>query len=178
MVTGLCLEERALEVVATARHVNEVNTQFGELLAEPFALLRSPAPPLARRIALGDIFGYVVAANAHEQRLVVTPCFARLLDNLAEEAGAVFQRAIIPISAIIGNWRVELVQQVTMGGMNLDEIEANLLATPDSSNECVLDLLDTFESDLLRCDIRVEVWDWARSLNCGGVRIPPKARKP
>jgi len=65
-----------------------------------------------------------------------------------------------------------------VGAMNLDEIEANLLATSDSSNECVLDLLDPFESDLLGCDERVGVWDWARSLNYGGVRIPLKLRKP
>ena len=65
-----------------------------------------------------------------------------------------------------------------MGAMNLDEIEANLLATSDSSNECVLDLLDPFESDLLGCDKRFGVRDRARSLNYGGVRIPLKARKP
>jgi len=54
---------------------------------------------------------------------MVRPCGANSVDNLKKQARAVEEAAAVRVGAVIGKRGEELMEQVAMGGMNLNEVK-------------------------------------------------------
>src|SRR5208283_687899 len=54
------------------------------------------------------------------------PDFADAVDYFEQKAGAVFEAAAVFVTAVVTDRREKFVDQVTMGGVNLDDVEASL----------------------------------------------------
>ena len=62
--------------------------------------------------------------DADKKREVGWPGSADGVDDLQEEAGAVLEAAAVSIGALIGERREELMQQIAVGSVDLNEVEA------------------------------------------------------
>ncbi len=96
--------------------VNQIHAERAEKLGEGDGLFDVPAA--GNPIAGGD---------ADEQRVAYGPHAADGSDDLAEEAGAIFEGAAVGISALIGERREKFVYQVAVRGMDFDYLETGLL---------------------------------------------------
>ena len=99
---------------AARRAVDHVDALGLQQAREPHALLEAPA-------------GVVLAGEAHEQRFVLRPDGAHALRHLDGKAHAVRLRAAVGVGALVGGGREELVDQVAVGGVDLDHVEAGLV---------------------------------------------------
>jgi len=66
----------------------------------------------------------VSSGDADKERQVGRPLGANSIHDFQGETDAIAKAATIDIRALVGERREELVEQVTVGGMNLDNIEA------------------------------------------------------
>ncbi len=99
----------------------------------------------AERLGGGDIayrlvdvpaaFRPVGGADAHAERLIGRPGGPHRADNLEREAHSVFERTAIFVGAMVRKWREELVQQIAMGRVDLDQIEAGAQRPPGRGDE-------------------------------------------
>src|SRR6516162_2910045 len=55
---------------------------------------------------------------------MIGPHGAHRISSLEDQANAVFEAAAVQVGTLICEWRHELVQQVSVRGMYLDEVEA------------------------------------------------------
>ena len=69
-------------------------------------------------------FNPIGSGDADEEGQVGGPCGANGVDDLEQQAGAVFKTAAVGIGALVGKRRQELMNQVAVGGVNLDEVKA------------------------------------------------------
>jgi hypothetical protein len=53
------------------------------------------------------------------------PCGADRVDDLKQQADAVFEAAAVGIGALVGEGRKELVEQVAVGGVDFNEVKAS-----------------------------------------------------
>ena len=63
-------------------------------------------------------------------------------DHLEQEARAILQRAAVLVGAVVDAGREELREQVAVGGMQLDAVEAGLARAPGAAGERLDELLD------------------------------------
>ena len=70
-----------------------------------------------------------------EQRLVVGPGRADGVGRLDEQPRAVLQRAAVLVVALVGQRREELVQQVAVGGVQLDDVEPGVVGASRGGGE-------------------------------------------
>ncbi len=68
--------------------------------------------------------GFVFGAHADDERLLVGPDRAHRLEDLEEVAHPVLQRAAVFVGAPVGHRRQEAREEVAVGGVELEEIEA------------------------------------------------------
>ena len=85
-----------------------------------------------------------------EQRLVVGPRGADGVGRLDEQPGAVLQRAAVLVVALVGQRREELVQQVAVGGVQLDDVEAGVVGPAGGRGERRGDARDLVEGQRVR----------------------------
>lgn len=104
-------------VVATGGDVYEIDVCLFEEFGEGDGLGEVPA--CAER--LGSPVG---CGDSDEERKVLGPCGADGFDHFEGEAGAVFEAAAVLIDALVGERGEELVEEVAMGCVDLDEVEA------------------------------------------------------
>jgi hypothetical protein len=77
----------------------------------------------ADRIAVDHVVVAVQRRNAQADA-IRTPDAADRLDHLEHQAGAIFQRAAVGAGALVAAVAQELVEQVAVGAMHLDTVEA------------------------------------------------------
>ena len=99
--------------VAAGRAVDQVNAVFAQEAGKLNRVVDGPAA--FRPVASGD---------ADKQGQMGGPDTAHFIDNLEKETGAVFKTAAVGVGALVGERRVELVEQVAVGGVNFDQVEA------------------------------------------------------
>ena len=100
--------------LAAGGDIDQINAMVAEEMGELDGVVDGPAcpsePSLWRRCGRGGAGG--------------GPCGADGVDDLEEQAGAIFKAAAVGVRAVVGEGREELVEQVAVGGVDLDEIEA------------------------------------------------------
>ena len=99
--------------------------------AENDRLLDVPTPfhPIGRR-------------NAREQRHVVGHQPAQLLGDAEDQPHAILEAAAIFVGSLIAERRKKLVEQIAVGGVDFDELEASLNGPPCSRFEGTDDGVD------------------------------------
>lgn len=70
----------------------------------------------------------VVGGDAHENRHVVAAGLVNLVDDLAEEAGAVLGRSAVLVGAVVGVLGKEAHHHVADARVDLDDVDAGILA--------------------------------------------------
>ena len=65
------------------------------------------------------------------------PCGADDIDDLEQESNAVVEGASIRVAALVGEGREEFVEQVAVGGVDLDEVETSVVGAMGRSREGV-----------------------------------------
>ena len=73
----------------------------------------------------------VVGGDAHENRHVVAAGLVNLVDDLAEEAGAVLGRSTVLVGTVIGVLGKEAHHHVADARVDLDNVDAGILAAAD-----------------------------------------------
>lgn len=98
---------------ASGRDVDEVDAMSAEEACESDRVIWRPAAlsPIRRR-------------DADEEGEVGRPNCADCVDDLKQEARAVFEAAAVGIRAVIGERRQELMEQIAVGSVDLNEVEA------------------------------------------------------
>jgi len=74
--------------------------------------------------AWGDFVGPVGGGDANEEGQMSGPFGADGVDNFEEQANAVFEAAAVVVGSLIGERGEEFVNQVAVGGVDFNEIEA------------------------------------------------------
>ena len=105
--------DRCVRDEAAGRDVDEIDSAGAKMASERDGVVWRPSTvcPIRR----GD---------TDEEREVSRPRGAHRIDNLKKKAGAIFEAAAIGISAAIGERREEFVQQIAVGGVDFNEVEA------------------------------------------------------
>ena len=86
------------------------------------------AGQLNRFVNIPASLGPVGRRYADEERQMRGPIVANRIDDLQHQARAVLEAAAVCICALVGERREKLVQQIAVCGMDLDELEARLVA--------------------------------------------------
>ena len=99
---------------AAGRAVDHVDALLLQHPRQTHALLRPPA-----RV--------VLAGKPHEQRLLGRPHRAHVLGDLDREPHAVHLVAAVRVGALVGDRRQELMDQIAVGAVDLENVEAGLV---------------------------------------------------
>ena len=86
----------------------------------------------------------VIAASQPDRHREILPCrLAHRLQYLPMEPGPVFHRlGAIGVGPVIGQGRIELIQQIAVGRVDFYPIEARLSGPPGGLAKCLSRLLD------------------------------------
>jgi len=84
----------------------------------------------------------VACGEPGQDGLVRRPGLPDGVDHLEEQPGAVLERSAVGVRAVVGERREELVDQVAVGGVDLDDVEARVVGTGCRSAEGTGDLGD------------------------------------
>ena len=120
----------------------------------------------------------VSGRDSNEKRQVGRPLCTNRIHNLQSQPGAVFKAATVVIRALVGQRRKKLVQQVAVGGVNLNQVEAGL----QRSARSLLKSLDhRFDSSLVKRLRNGVASEKANALGATGCQPPspgPSSRSP
>lgn len=131
------LEPAVVHVVAGARYVDGVDAELLELHGDALAGLQAIA--LA---GLADLVVHLVDGETYHQRVVSAAARANALDDLADEAHAVFKAAAVFVGAVVRVRGEELLDHVAVTAVQLHEIDARLLAAYRRLDEVVDEVFD------------------------------------
>jgi hypothetical protein len=115
---------------AAARHVEELAAALFQLGGKGEALRQVPA-------ALDPVGGRDAHAHHHLRRYRR----ADRIEHLQREAHAVLERAAVVVGALVGQRRQELVQQIAMGAVDLDRVQAQRIGAARGGHEAFLHAL-------------------------------------
>jgi hypothetical protein len=115
----------------TRRHVDKIDAERAE-----------PAAQLDRRLEVPAAVNPVGGRKSHQQRQSLGPLLANCGHDLSQQTRACREAAAIGVAAQVRQRRQELMQQESMGGMNLDGLEAGLARAPCARPELLDDLAD------------------------------------
>lgn len=97
--------------------VDEVDRFFFEAFGEGDGIFEGPA---------AFVVGPVGAGEADGEWSGFVPDFADFADGFEEEADAVFEGAAVVVRAVVGEWGEEFVDEVSVGGVEFDELVAGV----------------------------------------------------
>jgi hypothetical protein len=109
-------------------NINEIDAVLAQELGELNGFINGPAA--GSPVSSGD---------ADKERQVVWPLGADGVNNFKKQADSILKTASVVIRALVGERREELVEQITVGGMNLDHIKASLEGAARSQDKGVDD---------------------------------------
>jgi hypothetical protein len=110
------------------RNVNEIDAMLAQELGELDGFINGPAA--GNPVSGGD---------ADKERQVMRPLGANGINDGEKQADSILEAASVGIRALVGERREELMEQITVGGMNLDDIEASLEGAARSQDKSVDD---------------------------------------
>ena len=126
--------------VAAAGDIEEMDSMCFEQACEIDGLVEIPAAGSP-----------VCGGDADQERQVCGPDGADGVNDFEEEAGAVFEAAAVLICAVIADGREEFVQQVTVSGVNFDDVEAGAVGADGGVAEGGFDAGDAFGIEGVGC---------------------------
>jgi len=121
-------------VVAAGGDIDQIDALLLHELRKGYGLGEVPA-------CAEGFGGPVGGGDADEERQVLRPDGADGADDLEREANAVVEAAAVFVGAVVGEGREELVEEVTVGGVNFDEVEACGAGAVGGGNEVGDDLV-------------------------------------
>jgi len=92
-----------------------------------------------------EVLDTVRGGQAQEHGLFGREVCANGLDDLEQQTGTVLERATIVISALVGDGGQELVDQVTVGAVDLDSVHASLVGADSTVSKSLDNLGDLFD---------------------------------
>jgi len=104
-------------VVGSGGDVDEVDAGLLHELCEGYGLGEIPA-------CAEGFGGPVGGGDADQDGEVLRPRRADGVDDFEGEADAVFEAAAVLVGAVVGEGREELVEEIAVGGVDFDEVEA------------------------------------------------------
>jgi hypothetical protein len=113
------------------RDVDEVDAVGAEMTGESDGVVDGPA-----------VINPIGSGDAHEEGQVRGPCEADGIDDLEQKANAVVVASTVGVGALVGERREKLVQEVAVGGVDLDEVEAGCMSAVSGLREGVDDSID------------------------------------
>ena len=99
----------------------------------------------------------VGGGDAHPHRLVGGECGAHRVEHFERETHSVLQAAAVGVVARIRDRRQELVQQVTVGGVDFDAVQAEACGTIRRGNEIIADAVHRIDVERHRRGFAVDV---------------------
>jgi hypothetical protein len=84
----------------------------------------------------------VRGGDAHQERKVGGPLGTNGVNDLQGETGAILETASVGIGALVGERREELMEQIAVGGVNFNCIEARSVSAARGLDKCVDDGCD------------------------------------
>ncbi|MNO56840.1 hypothetical protein D3C76_473620 [compost metagenome] len=131
---------------AAGRNIDQIHAQYPQATRQLDGFVRVPA-----------ILDPVGGRHPNEQRQLRRPDLAHRFGDLQGEAYAVFEATAVLVAALVAQRREKLMQQVTMGGMDLDHLETGLQRPLGRGDEGIDDGLDVVLAQFTRCGVfRVE----------------------
>ncbi len=121
-------------VVAAGGDINQVDAGLLQKFGECDGLRKIPA----RAERLGSPVG---SGDTNEDREVLGPSSAERADDLEGETDAIVEASAVLVGALVRKRREEFVEEVAMGGVDFNEIEAGGLGTMCGCNEVGSDLV-------------------------------------
>jgi hypothetical protein len=112
--------------LSAGRNVNEIDAVLAQELGELDGFIDGPAA--------GDPVG---GGDADKERQMMRPLGADCVNDSEKQADSILKAAAIGIRTLVGERREELVEQITVGSMNLDHIEASLEGAARSQDKGV-----------------------------------------
>ena len=103
---------------------------------------------LVKRHAVGRILRGIEEVGLQSDGKVGTYCLAHSLQRLIEEAGTVVDRTAIVVGTVVEVWREELTQQIAMGSMDLDAVEAGTACSLSGLGKDALPALNVLHGHL------------------------------
>ena len=131
------LQPAVVNVIARGGDVDRVDAELFQLHGDLLAVLEAVA--LA---GLADLVIHLVGGEAHHQRIVSAAALADALDDLGDEAHAVFKAAAVFVGAVVRVRGEELLDHVAVTAVQLHEIDARLLAAHRRLDEVVDEVFD------------------------------------
>ena len=104
-------------VIAAGGDVDEVHACLLEEFGEGYGLRKVPA-------CAEGLGGPVCGGDADEEWEMFRPRGADGADDFEREAGAIFEGAAVLVGAVVGERGEELVEEIAVGGVDFDKVEA------------------------------------------------------
>ena len=105
--------------------------------------------------------------DADEERPVLGPLGANGVDGFDEQADAVFEAATIAVCPLVGEQRQKFVEQVSMGSVDLDNVESGGKCAARGSDEGFRDPCDAGGVEFVRLGVLIVEGDGAGSRDVG-----------
>ena len=117
------LQPGVIHVVAGGGHVDGVHAQFFQALGDPLSLLQAVALP-----GFAEAGVHLVRRQPDDQRIVPSAAQADPLDDLPQEAQAVFKAAAVFVRPLVGVGAQKLLDQIAVAAVELHRVHPGLLA--------------------------------------------------
>ena len=130
-------------MVASARNVQNINPVIGKEMSQLDAVFDPPAVALVLRVVLQPIR----STDAHKQRHLLRDSSANQVDNLNGETRTALETTAVGILAIVRSRGKESRHQISMGEVQLDDIDPGADSTQRRRDKVLLELFDLGDGD-------------------------------